>query len=45
MALKVSNPNDIKIYSITSAAKLAIPDWLARRNRKSLKHDIGIFFI
>ncbi|KAG4093965.1 WD40 repeat-like protein [Neocallimastix lanati (nom. inval.)] len=40
MALKVSNPNDVKIYSITSAAKLAIPDWLARRNRKSLKHDI-----
>ncbi|KAJ3150965.1 Nucleolar protein 10 [Geranomyces michiganensis] len=37
--MQVSNANHVKIYSVTSAARSAIPDWLARRNAKSLKKD------
>ncbi|KAI8922448.1 WD40-repeat-containing domain protein [Powellomyces hirtus] len=37
--MQVSNANQVKIYSVTSAARSAIPDWLARRNAKSLKKD------
>ena len=39
--MQVFAPNDIKIYSITSASKSAIPDWLAKQNKKSLKLDQG----
>ncbi|KAI8850759.1 WD40-repeat-containing domain protein [Chytridium lagenaria] len=39
MTLKVSHHNNVKIYSITSGAKSAIPDWLAKRKAKELKHD------
>ncbi|KAI8818545.1 WD40-repeat-containing domain protein [Fimicolochytrium jonesii] len=37
--MQVSNANNVKIYSVTSAARSAIPDWLQRRNAKSLKKD------
>lgn len=39
MVLQVTNSNNVKIYSVTAAAKSAIPDWLARKSRKSLKKD------
>lgn len=42
--MQVSNPNNVKIYSITSASKSAIPDWMAQRNKKTLKHDTGTCF-
>ncbi|TPX70644.1 hypothetical protein SpCBS45565_g01682 [Spizellomyces sp. 'palustris'] len=37
--MQVSNANNVKIYSVTSAGRSAIPDWLARKNAKSLKKD------
>ncbi|KAI9014944.1 WD40-repeat-containing domain protein [Gaertneriomyces semiglobifer] len=37
--MQVSNANNVKIYSVTSAARSAIPDWLAKKNIKSLKKD------
>ncbi|KAJ3274203.1 Nucleolar protein 10 [Terramyces sp. JEL0728] len=37
--MEVSNANNIKIYSITSASKSAIPDWQVQRNKKKLKYD------
>ncbi|KAL2918623.1 Small ribosomal subunit biogenesis [Polyrhizophydium stewartii] len=37
--MQVSNNNGVKVYSITSASRSAIPDWLARRNQKKLKND------
>jgi ribosome biogenesis protein ENP2 len=39
MTLGVSNANNVKIYSITSSAKSALPDWLAKKHAKSLKYD------
>ncbi|KAJ3315353.1 Nucleolar protein 10 [Boothiomyces sp. JEL0838] len=37
--MQVSNANNIKIYSITSASKSAIPDWQVQRNKNKLKYD------
>jgi ribosome biogenesis protein ENP2 len=37
--MQVAEPNNIKIYSVTSASKSALPEWLARKNREHLKHD------
>ncbi|KAJ3143947.1 Nucleolar protein 10, partial [Irineochytrium annulatum] len=39
MSMQVTYQNNVKIYSITSAARSAIPDWLAKRKAKSLKYD------
>ncbi|KAJ1549237.1 hypothetical protein HK405_007305, partial [Cladochytrium tenue] len=39
MPLQVIHQNNVKIYSVTSGARSAIPDWLAKRKAKSLKHD------
>ena len=40
--MQVSNANDVQVYSITSASRSAIPDWLAKKNKKALKNDQGI---
>jgi ribosome biogenesis protein ENP2 len=37
--MQVSNANNVKIYSITSSSKSAIPEWLARRNSGKLRYD------
>jgi ribosome biogenesis protein ENP2 len=37
--MQVFQPNNVKIYSVTSASKSALPDWLAKKNKKSLKLD------
>ncbi|KAH6583630.1 hypothetical protein BASA60_001349 [Batrachochytrium salamandrivorans] len=37
--MQVANNNDVKIYSITSASRSAIPDWAVRKNKDKLKHD------
>ena len=37
--MQVSNHNNVKIYSITSASRSAIPDWLVRKNKAKLKQD------
>lgn len=37
--MQVSNANNVKIYSITSASKSAIPDWLQRKNHNKHKYD------
>ncbi|KAJ3205408.1 Nucleolar protein 10 [Dinochytrium kinnereticum] len=39
MTLSVSHQNNVKIYSITSGARSAIPDWLAKRKAKELRND------
>lgn len=39
MSLQVTNQNNVKIYSVTSGARSAIPDWLAKRKSKALKND------
>ncbi|RHZ89277.1 hypothetical protein Glove_16g190 [Diversispora epigaea] len=39
MVLQVSNPNDVKIYTVSGTGSRAIPDWLARKKRRILKDD------
>ncbi|PVU94198.1 hypothetical protein BB561_002751 [Smittium simulii] len=40
MVLKVSNPNNVKIYTVSgSSLTNKIPDWLARSKKKALKND------
>ncbi|KAF9578084.1 hypothetical protein BGW38_006321, partial [Lunasporangiospora selenospora] len=42
MSLQVQNANNVKIYTVSgSKGSRAIPDWLARRNKKALKNDLG----
>ncbi|KAF9173272.1 hypothetical protein BGX21_003343 [Mortierella sp. AD011] len=41
MALQVQNANNVKIYTVSgSKGSRSIPDWLARRNKKTLKNDL-----
>jgi hypothetical protein len=40
MQVSFTNENS-KIYSITSASKSAIPEWLQNRNKNKLKYDQG----
>ncbi|KAJ3118027.1 Nucleolar protein 10 [Phlyctochytrium bullatum] len=40
MPLQVTHQNNVKIYSITSGARSALPDWLSKRKSKILKHDV-----
>src|SRR4051812_27444827 len=41
MVLQVSNPNNVKIYTVSGGdGTRSIPDWLARRKKRSLKNDI-----
>ncbi|RUP51044.1 hypothetical protein BC936DRAFT_150153 [Jimgerdemannia flammicorona] len=41
MVLQVSNPNNVKIYTVSGGiGSRSIPDWLARRKRRALKNDI-----
>ncbi|OZJ04886.1 hypothetical protein BZG36_02508 [Bifiguratus adelaidae] len=41
MVLEVTNPNNVKIYTVSGGlGSRAIPDWLARRKRKALKRDL-----
>lgn len=37
--MQVSNTNNVKIYSITSASKSAIPEWQVQKNKNKLKYD------
>lgn len=39
MVLKVQNANDVAVYTVSGAGSKSIPDWLARRNKKQLRHD------
>ncbi|KAI8910135.1 WD40-repeat-containing domain protein [Gorgonomyces haynaldii] len=39
--MQVVAPNNVKIYSVTSASRSAIPDWQVQRNLKKLKKDTG----
>ncbi|GJJ70722.1 ribosome biogenesis protein ENP2 [Entomortierella parvispora] len=41
MSLQVQNANNVKIYTVSgSKGSRSIPDWLARRNKKTLKNDL-----
>ena len=45
MAFPVATSNNVKIYTVSgSNLSRAIPDWLAKKRRKSLKNDLGIIF-
>jgi ribosome biogenesis protein ENP2 len=37
--MQVSNANNVKIYSVTSASKSAIPEWQLKAFKKKLKYD------
>ncbi|CCG81554.1 rRNA processing protein Enp2 [Taphrina deformans PYCC 5710] len=40
MVLKVQkNANDVQVYTVSGAGSKSIPDWLARKNRKTLRND------
>jgi ribosome biogenesis protein ENP2 len=39
MVLAATTLNNVAVYSVTASARSAIPDWLARRNAKSLRYD------
>ncbi|CAG8470871.1 9636_t:CDS:10 [Ambispora gerdemannii] len=39
MVLQVTNPNNVKIYTVSGSGTRSIPDWLARRRKKTLKDD------
>ncbi|KAI8807870.1 WD40-repeat-containing domain protein [Cladochytrium replicatum] len=34
-----TNTNNVVVYSITSGARSALPDWLAKRKKKALRYD------
>ncbi|KAJ3228096.1 Nucleolar protein 10 [Clydaea vesicula] len=37
--MNVSQTNGVLVYSVTSAARAALPDWIAKTNKKSLQRD------
>jgi ribosome biogenesis protein ENP2 len=37
--MQVYHPNNVKIYSVTSASRSAIPDWVAKKAKRALKND------
>ncbi|KAI9024086.1 WD40-repeat-containing domain protein [Hyaloraphidium curvatum] len=39
MVLQATSLNNVAVYHVTASARSAIPDWLARRNAKSLRYD------
>lgn len=40
MVFKVQkNANDVQVYTVSGAGSKSIPDWLARKNRKTLRND------
>ncbi len=40
IAMKLSNPNDVPVYTISGASTARpLPDWLARKRKRSLKND------
>ena len=39
--MQVYHPNNVKIYSVTSASRSAIPDWVAKKSARALKSDQG----
>ncbi|CAG8503801.1 11797_t:CDS:10, partial [Acaulospora morrowiae] len=39
MVLQVSNPNNVKIYTVSGSGSRTIPNWLAKKKKKVLKDD------
>ncbi|CAB4428688.1 unnamed protein product [Rhizophagus irregularis] len=39
MVLQVSNPNNVKIYTVSGSGCRSIPDWLERKKKRVLKND------
>jgi ribosome biogenesis protein ENP2 len=39
MVLKVQRANDVQVYTVSGSGSKSIPDWLARRNKKTLRND------
>jgi len=41
MVLKVTNANEVKVYTVSGAgAPTSLPDWLARKRKKALRNDL-----
>jgi ribosome biogenesis protein ENP2 len=45
MVLQVSNPNNVKIYTVSGSGHRSIPDWLERKKKRVLKNDPGIVIL
>lgn len=45
MVLQVSNPNNVKIYTVSGSGYRSIPDWLERKKKRVLKNDPGIIML
>ncbi|GES76714.1 rRNA processing protein Enp2 [Rhizophagus clarus] len=39
MVLQVSNPNNVKVYTVSGSGYRSIPDWLERKKKRVLKND------
>ncbi|ORY75408.1 WD40-repeat-containing domain protein [Protomyces lactucae-debilis] len=39
MVLKVQRANDVQVYTVSGSGSKSIPDWLARKNKKTLRND------
>ncbi|KAG9295815.1 hypothetical protein G9A89_009044 [Geosiphon pyriformis] len=39
MVLQVSDPNSVKIYTVSGSGSRSIPEWLARKKKKTLRDD------
>lgn len=37
--MKLSNPDSVSVYTVAGGAGRALPDWLSRRRKRSLKDD------
>lgn len=37
--MKLSNPDAVSVYTVSGGAGKNLPDWLARRRKRSLKED------
>jgi hypothetical protein len=40
-AMKVASANNIKVYTVSGQAVRALPDWLVRQKKRSLRDDPG----
>jgi len=40
-AMKVASANNVKVYTVSGQAVRALPDWLVRQKKRSLRDDPG----
>ncbi len=37
--MKLANPGTVPVYTVSGPSNRSLPEWLARKKGKSLKHD------